>query len=378
LPSANLGATTPTLFIEAPPLRTTGVEFQPPPEPESRRSLGQTMLLGVVDALAIQQAHDEQTAAVESTPTGASEPYLPSRRSTRRRLPLLLVVVAGISGVGIAAALPRNQTPAGATAEPLLETRNDRIPLEPYGGFLGLSVDNKEVVLSLCFQLSRNADVECRLSHLREVGEFPAREVNLSAFAIDRYEVSNAEWDRCEEAGVCAVVDRPACSFFSVARGRELRQEVPDSMFAPNLPVVCVSHQEAAEFCVWAGGSLPTREQWERASRSGDDRLQPWGPFALPGLLNWGERILRDFPIPGRVDGYELTAPVGEYRSGATDEGVHNLLGNVAEWVVDSDGAQAGVRGGSYTSEFQHLRVTYHSELPVAERRSNLGFRCVE
>ncbi len=286
------------------------------------------------------------------------------------------MVTAGIAGVSLAAALPGGGTAEGTSSEPLSETINDRIELDQYDGPLGLSVDNKEVVLSLCFQLSRNADTECRLSYLRQIGEFPAREASVAAFAIDRYEVSNAEWSECEQAGACAAIDRDACSFFSVARGRELRTEVPDSMFAPNHPALCVNHAEALGFCEWAGGSLPTAEQWERAARSGDDRLQPWGPFALPGLLNWGERILRDFPIPGRVDGHELTAPIGEYRSGATDEGVHNLLGNVAEWVADVEDESAGIRGGSYTSEFQHLRVTYHSTLPASERRSNVGFRC--
>lgn len=373
----------PTLFTEAAQLRTTGVELQRPPElaPSSHApipNLGQTMRLGAVDAIALERAKEGETAGVAAAATETAAPYIPSRRSTRRRLPLLLVVLAGVAGVALAALLPRNSASTAVAAEPLQESRNDRVRLDEYQGPLGLSVDNKEVVLSLCFQLSRNADVECRLSYLREIGEFPARNVSLGPFAIDRYEVSNAEWSRCEDAGECHSLDRDACSFFSVARGRELRAEVPDSMFAPSLPVVCVTHDEAATFCQWSGGELPTSDRWERAARSGDDRLQPWGPFALPGLLNWGERILRDFPIPGRVDGHELTAPVGEYRSGATDEGVHNLLGNVSEWVADSDGSRAGVRGGSYTSEFQQLRVTHHETLAIDERRSNLGFRCVE
>ena len=151
-------------------------------------------------------------------------------------------------------------------------------------------------------------------------------------------------------------------------------------MQADNLPAVCVTFDEAAAHCAWRQMRLPSADEWERIARSGDDRLQPWGEFVLPGLMNWGERILKDFPIPGRVDGEELTARIDEYAGGATDEGVRNMLGNAAEWVLPGerdDEGSAGVRGGSYVANFRAMRITLHDSLRRSERRSTVGFRCV-
>ena len=59
---------------------------------------------------------------------------------------------------------------------------------------------------------------------------------------------------------------------------------------------------------------------------------------------------------------------------------MRNLLGNAAEWVEPRDGdpaGHAGVRGGSYADDVRELRLTFHSTLPAASRRSTVGFRCV-
>lgn len=346
--------------------------------PSGQGDPSQTMRLGAVGEARPREriaTLDREVVEDESISARPAE-----RRMRPHRRPLIAITVIGAIGFAaltMAMLRPESDVPAvddsgWIAAEPVL--------LDAFDGTLGLTDDNKEIVLSLCFQLSRRPNVECRLSYLRELGEFPAREAVLPAFAIDRFEVSNRDWDACVAAEGCSARVLEDCTLFSVARGRELRADVPESMTAPDLPAGCVSYPEAEAYCAWRGGRLPSAEEWERAARSGDDRLQPWGPFALPGLLNWGERILRDFPIPGRVDGFELTAPVDSYRSGTTDNGIYNLLGNVEEWVqptsVDPDG-HGGLRGGSYVTEFQDLRATHHRTLPREERRTTIGLRCV-
>lgn len=320
----------------------------------------------------------------DDAPT-AMLPAIRRKRSARgaRAVPLLALLVALAAALvfGVIAATHRS----GAETPPVAPTRSAVAPptvlLPAVEATLGLTEDNKEIVLALCYRLSDNYAHECRRQYLSELGEFPHREVAFGALEADRFEVSNATWLACEQAGACRPRDIAGCGHHTVARGLELRTEVPASVLADDHPAVCVTWQDAVDLCAWRGMRLPSGDEWERIGRSGDDRLQPWGPFLMPGLMNWGERVLGHYPIPGRVDGYELTAPVDEFRSGATDEGVHNMLGNVAEWVADApDRAPDGpaeVRGGSYVDDAFSLRLTHRDTAPRDARRTTIGFRCV-
>ena len=353
-----------------------------------------TMRLDAITEPGTPEASPPEVEAMQAE-TGASRavesrsPHHQSSRASRalpRALPLIGLLVVGLVSA-LAFGLARRATPAEASASSA-QAASDEAPrtvdLPALDATIGLSDENKEVVLALCFQLSDHPSTECRMQYLRDLGEYPARTVPVPALTVDAYEVTNATWAACEAAGACEARDIDGCAFYSVARGRELRATVPPSMLAPDHPAICATYVEAEALCRWREMRLPMGPEWERVARSGDDRLQPWGRFVMPGLMNWGERILVHFPIPGRVDGFELTAPVDEYRSGATDDGVHNMLGNVAEWVTpeeedESESADetVGVRGASYADGFQNLRVTHLGTAGPLERRSTIGFRCV-
>jgi formylglycine-generating enzyme required for sulfatase activity len=267
-----------------------------------------------------------------------------------------------------------------AASTPGLGEDAERVLLEAVDAFIGLTEDNKESVLNLCWRVSGNPIHECNPSTLREEGEYPHRRVPVQALWMDRLEVSNAQWAACETAGACPERDIDACRFYTIHR-YELGVRPPEGLFQSNRPASCVTLDDARAFCAWRNMRLPTADEWERAARAGEDRMQPWGSFWTPALINWGERDLVGFPIPGRLDGAELTAAVDDYPDGATREGVLNLFGNVSEWVEpkDEERAQgrAGIRGSNYTDEVMTARVTRHRSLAADERRTTVGFRCV-
>ncbi len=244
---------------------------------------------------------------------------------------------------------------------------------------IGLDTDSREVVLNLCWRVSDNANLECRLSFLEAEGELPPRDVDVPAFSIDRLEVSNAEYAACADAGGCVPRSWEDCRVYT-QRGLQFGAGTPETIERPEHPAVCVNYEEAAAYCAWRDGRLPTAVEWERAARAGETRLQPWGGFWSPALANWGERDMGGFPIAGRLDGFELTAPVDALSDGRSPDGIAQLLGNAAEWVVADDeersDGKAGVRGGSYRDPIDMLRATYHRSVAADARRTTIGFRC--
>lgn len=165
----------------------------------------------------------------------------------------------------------------------------------------------------------------------------PAHRVMLGAFVIQRFEVKQAEFAACVAAGRC---ERPVDGY--------------DPAATPELPARGVTFAAATAYCDFIGFGLPTEAQWERAARGTDDDPYPWGsaaPDCTRGVFSG---------CGGALDA------VGAHPAGATDTGIHDLAGNVAEWVRDFDGAyptgpvtdpqgpSSGgariVRGGSYAT----------------------------
>jgi formylglycine-generating enzyme required for sulfatase activity len=297
----------------------------------------------------------------------------PNRGLTRRAAPMVGVLSVLLAGV-VAAALGAR---GGPTAEDEAAAPvNDVIDLPAASVPLGLTDDNKETVLAACMRMSGNPNTECRHVYLRDLGEFPHREVGFPPLGVDRYEVSNAQYERCVEAGGCARRPMDECQLYT-HRGYQIGAAIPERMLLDEMPAICVTRAEAAHFCEWAGGRLPTPDEWERVARAGDDRLAPWGALWTPRILNWGETDMGGFSVVGMLDGYELTAPVDRFAAGRTPDGVYNMLGNVAEWVAPWAEMPDGTRGGSYRDTLHNLRVTYQHELRPEARRSDVGFRCV-
>jgi iron(II)-dependent oxidoreductase len=148
----------------------------------------------------------------------------------------------------------------------------------------------------------------------------PEHQVTVSAFAIEKTEVSVVAYRACVDAGMCTPPAMDIDCNYGVT-GRD------------NHPVNCVTWQQAADYCTFAGRRLPSEAEWELAAASETSRTFPWGEAAATCTF------AHMFQMNGDTGGYgcltNVTANTFDYYDGASVEGVLQLAGNVDEWVND-------------------------------------------
>lgn len=214
-----------------------------------------------------------------------------------------------------------------------------------------------------------------RAAHLLWMySQWPAHEATVGPFAIDRTEVTNAEYaDFVKETG-----HKPPPGVWDGASPKPGEER---------LPVSNVSYEDANAFAKWRSKRdgvtyrLPTEDEWEFAARGGDStRMYPWGPDWVQGYANLGGAG---------------TAPVGSYPLGRTPQGLEDMIGNVWEWTASEASMYKGndrtalapedrgkmvARGGSFKSRpdgDEPVTVTARRWLPRSFRDPVLGFRLV-
>lgn len=248
--------------------------------------------------------------------------------------------------------------------------------LTPYIGFRALT------------DLATDTPTGERWTHLRSGIEFlrvPAglfffgdsrQPVELGAFWIGRYEVTNLQFDHFVRATSYRTVAEQK-GYGRVLRdgswvrqpGAYWRQPAGPNSAIDNRwshPVVQISSVDADAFAQWAGLRLPTEMEWEKAARGGDSRVFPWGNHTpSPRLLNYG-LVLGD------------TTPVGRFSPGGDSPyGAADMAGNVWEWTTtryDRDPDLLVLKGGSWADPETSWR---RGAAGPRHCQASIGFRLV-
>jgi len=201
--------------------------------------------------------------------------------------------------------------------------------------------------------------------------EAPAHRVRVDGFWMDRFTVTNAEFERfVAETGYVTLAEKPANPadypgalpellspssamfkkpagpvdmrdhynwwvYVAGANWRHPRGPASTITKLKDHPVVHVAFEDVEAYARWAGKELPTEAEWEFAARGGLDGAEyVWGDEMTPGGRHMANTWQGDFPYRNTTeDGFEYTAPVGSFP--ANGYGLYDMAGNVWQWTTD-------------------------------------------
>jgi serine/threonine protein kinase len=327
------------------------------------------------------------------TPAAAST-TTPARR---RRWILVSLLVAGTAGIAVAGGLRARAVRAA------------RLPDAPRGMAW---VHGGSIVVG---HTPAELDQECKVMGPtcdRELmqREVPRATVDVEPFLLDVYEVTNQEmaetldsvaaslrvvedadrhtlrfvrWNEAAGAGTDYLLDLE--SNFGAITYEDKRFRVKPGL--ERHPVAGVTWTGAKLFCGSRGKVLPSENEWEAAARGKDDRPFPWGRDDLrcgEVIVPFDGLIRMSAECPKEID----VADVGSAKQDVTPEGIHDLAGNMSEWVetayVEGSRSVEGtatsdlpkvIRGGSFGDSFM-ARTSGRFRRPANTAGLNVGFRC--
>ena len=199
--------------------------------------------------------------------------------------------------------------------------------------------------------------------------ENPEHRVNIKAFYIDQFEVTNLQY----KDFVDATGQRDPAHWFNGT--------FPNANLADH-PVTNVSWEDANAFAEWVGKRLPTEAEWERAARGDRNTDYPWGRAALAQDNANFENVR------------EGTSSVRKFDKGQSEFHVWDMCGNVGEWVSDwydpnyyenspeadptgpTEGRSKVYRGGGFHCNRVDIRASARHPLNPGSYMEYIGFRC--
>jgi formylglycine-generating enzyme required for sulfatase activity len=198
--------------------------------------------------------------------------------------------------------------------------------------------------------------------------------VDLETFAIDVYEVTNAQYRQFLEAAgydTQAYWSEAGWHWVQEKSRRQPSYWEDERLRQPEHPVVGVTWYEADAYCRWVGKALPEEIQWEKACRGTDGRKFPWGDAPLP-KADETQKQLAD------LASYAGPVAVGSRPETQSPYGVHDLAGNVLEWTATPrDGEGMVLLGGSGDSTSPRVGCGASHTLLPGISANFIGFRCL-
>ncbi len=193
----------------------------------------------------------------------------------------------------------------------------------------------------------------------------PMHKVHVESFYIDRYAVTNFQYE----------------DFIRVT-GYEPKGNWKEYFTAGKeyYPVTGVSYDDADAYAYWVGKRLPSEAEWEKAARGEEGLLYPWGK-------KWdSSRTCSEESSKAH------TVPVDSFPEGQSPYGVMNMLGNIWEWTgdyyekypykgpypPDDEDREIAIRGGDYNTELKSIGVPVRNKIFPGEFGPTIGFRCAK
>ena len=192
----------------------------------------------------------------------------------------------------------------------------------------------------------------------------PAHPVTIKPFAMGQYEVTFEEYDR-----------------FAIAEGKLLPND--QGWGRGRRPVINVSWDAAKAYAAWLsketgnGYRLPTESEWEYAAR-GRTKNDEWSGTAI-------ESQIKDYAVYSENSGGKTKPVYGDNPRKPNDYGLHDMSGNVWEWVQDcyekvteENCGRRVIRGGSWIRDLKDLRASHRDWDNAGTWSHDVGFRLAQ
>ena len=224
--------------------------------------------------------------------------------------------------------------------------------------------------------------------------EYPYHEVTLSAYSIDKYEVTVGDYQKCVDTGNCNNENENEPQYTTNTDDSDCNLGASGK---DNHPMNCVSWYGAKAYCEWVGKRLPTEAEWEKAARGTNGSTYPWGYY----LATCDYAVMFDSYTDGEGCRTGGTWEVGSKPKGISPFGAYDMAGNVWEWCSDwydndyyetssaenPTGPETGIyrisRGGSWNAgdshySYRYMRASIRYGILPDFLINDQGFRCAK